>query len=232
MSATAINVSSGKECFPTYTLTPSENGPASFAISLTRRKSPTEATRNFPGKRFTVVVVCICLCTHKEITLTVLVVKCVVTIVIIIVRGQAFFSWIIYCFSMGGHALSEGLTERKKLAEYCRIKQAVIERFEAHSQGTVRVNSIVEMPGKQDFGDLDLLYIRESGVTSGMVKVLIQSIFAPTEIVTCGQVTSFDFEKFQIDMIECNEMNFDMSHFCLSYGDRGMILGQMARWQV
>lgn len=133
---------------------------------------------------------------------------------------------------MGGHALSEGLTERKKLSDYVRIKQYVMDTLQANSAGILKVSSITEMPGKQEFGDLDLLYIREPGVSFTAVKKLIENAFAPTEIATTAHVTSFDYERFQIDMIECDQNSYEMSNFCLSYGDRGMILGQIARWQV
>ena len=133
---------------------------------------------------------------------------------------------------MGGHALSEGLTERKQLADYVRIKQAVLDKFQEVAHGIIRVCSITEMTGKESFGDLDLLYIRETGISLGDVKELIVKHFTPTEIVTTSHVTSFDFERFQIDMIACDEDTYEMSNFCLSYGDRGMILGQIARWQV
>jgi hypothetical protein len=133
---------------------------------------------------------------------------------------------------MGGHALSEGLTERKQLADYVRIKQMVMDIFQEKAAGVLRVCSITEMPGKQEFGDLDLLYIREKDVSFADVKTLVKSAFTPTEIVTTAHVTSFDYERFQIDMIQCDEDSYEMSNFCLSYGDRGMILGQIARWQV
>ena len=85
------------------------------------------------------------------------------------------------------------------------------------------------MPEKESFGDLDLLYVLAPEKSNQEVYKLIQLLFSPTEIVTNGSVTSFDFMTFQIDMIRCSHTTFAMTHFCLSYGDRGMILGQMAK---
>lgn len=140
---------------------------------------------------------------------------------------------------MGGNALAEGLTERKGVQDYLQIKALVLETLrrsdcgsgQAKGEGEVLavVSEIVEMPEKQSFGDLDLLYVLADGKTREDLYKLIRHHFSPTDMVTHGSVTSFDFMRFQIDMIQCTPDSFAMSHFCLSYGDRGMILGQMAK---
>ena len=150
---------------------------------------------------------------------------------------------------MGGNALPEGLTERKPLAQYLDIKALVLATLKqtdiskstgvnGPSGGNILtdpskvfeiVSEIVEMPEKESFGDLDLLYVPVVGVTASDIDACVQQLFSPTAIVKSGDVTSFDFMKFQIDLIRCTRMTFGMSRFCLSYGDRGMILGQMAK---
>mgnify|MGYP003386254081 CR=1 FL=1 len=145
---------------------------------------------------------------------------------------------------MGGNALTEGLTERKEKEEYLQIKALILatlhngKRIDQESQtegeqGAEKVlaviSEIVEMPGKTSFGDLDLLYVLADGKSTTDVYTLVRHLFAPTEMVSNGGVTSFDFMRFQIDMIQCKPETFPLSQFCLSYGDRGMILGQMAK---
>mmetsp|Transcript_15099 Transcript_15099/g.25041 ORF Transcript_15099/g.25041 Transcript_15099/m.25041 type:complete len:414 (-) Transcript_15099:71-1312(-) len=135
---------------------------------------------------------------------------------------------------MGGNALTNGLTERKQREDYLKIKEIVLNALQDHQRSSNDkildlVTEIVEMPEKESFGDLDLLYVSAPGKTGLDINELITEIFSPTEIVKSGNVTSFDFMKFQIDMIRCTQSTFGMSRFCLSYGDRGMILGQMAK---
>ena len=140
---------------------------------------------------------------------------------------------------MGGNALSEGLTERKQRGEYLRVKEAVLAalkrqlllREDESEEGVVleELSEIVEMPEKQSFGDLDLLYVPRKGQGREEVYSLVRRLFSPTEIVTHGDVTSFDYMTFQIDLIKCTHDTFAMGKFCLSFGDRGMILGQMAK---
>lgn len=130
---------------------------------------------------------------------------------------------------MGGHALSEGLTERKKACDYFSIKNAVLSRIADSCSYVFRVEEIQEMPEKEDFGDLDLLFVLHPGYTYSDFKRSITLTFCPNHVVRSGSITSFDFSKFQIDMIECSPENIGISRFVLSYGDRGMILGQIAR---
>jgi hypothetical protein len=131
---------------------------------------------------------------------------------------------------MGGHALSPGLTERKDLHDYLRIKQLVLDKLLEVNSQIIQIGTVIEVPEKVEFGDLDLIYYRLENISEIDVKSLIQKAFEPNEIFQCGNVTSFDFEHFQIDFIECDESTFELTRFCLSYGDRGMILGQIARW--
>ena len=131
---------------------------------------------------------------------------------------------------MGGNALSEGLTERKPLAEYLEIKRRVLDvlQDEKHKSILDVVTEIVEMPEKESFGDLDVLYVCAKDKSLKDVVELIKNLFCPTELVS-GTVTSFDFQNFQIDLIQSDHETIRMAKFCLSYGDRGMILGQMAK---
>jgi len=138
---------------------------------------------------------------------------------------------------MGGNALADGLTERKPVEQYLEIKSIVLNRISDALDEERRLTScttldtiseIVEMPEKTSFGDLDLLFVCSPGKTREDVIALIVQLFSPTEFAV-GNIISFDFMKFQIDMIECTHENYSMTKFCLSFGDRGMILGQMAK---
>lgn len=132
---------------------------------------------------------------------------------------------------MGGHALSPGLTERKPLQEYLEIKQQVLALLSsAPPPRLLHLDTVPEVPQKKEFGDLDLIFFRLPLVTQSDLNTLLTRLFQPREIAHCGNVISFDFRSFQIDLIEAPEPNLPLTRFCLGYGDRGMILGQIARW--
>eukprot|EP00048_Salpingoeca_helianthica_P004326 m.75830 g.75830 ORF g.75830 m.75830 type:complete len:405 (+) comp13146_c1_seq1:168-1382(+) len=132
---------------------------------------------------------------------------------------------------MGGHALKKVETVRKAAAVYEKIKAHVLEL--ARSAG-FECRTPLEMPGKESYGDLDVLYIKEP---TRDVRAFVSETFKPDEIVCSGDVLSFnitqpadqpDLHHFQIDFIGCNKDEFDSSFFYFSFGDMGGILGRMA----
>ncbi len=123
---------------------------------------------------------------------------------------------------MGGHALKNTITKRIDLDNYQRIKAYIKQSLE--SEGYI-IGEITETPGKDSFGDLDLLWWTES--TSDIHQV-IAKLFKPNEIVSNGGVYSFDFEQFQIDLIKCSSLKqMEFAKFYFSYGDVGGILGRI-----
>jgi hypothetical protein len=132
---------------------------------------------------------------------------------------------------MGGHALKKVATVRKAAAAYERIKAHVVALTEKRG---IRCCVPLEMPNKESFGDLDVLYVKD---TAFDVRQFVSEAFKPDEMVRSGDVLSFnitepadqpDLHNFQIDFIGCSEMDFDASFFYFSYGDMGGILGRMA----
>lgn len=122
---------------------------------------------------------------------------------------------------MGGNALKYAKTERKNPAEYNIIKGKVLELLKSH----VFCEAVIETPEKDSFGDLDIIYISEPAI---VMKDLIKELFKPSEIVINGNVISFDFELFQIDLIKANStIDFESKKFYYGYGDLGCILGKL-----
>jgi hypothetical protein len=62
------------------------------------------------------------------------------------------------------------------------------------------------------------------------MKDLIIKLFNPEEIVINGNVISFSYDKFQIDLIKAPKEKYIMYDFYLSYGDLGSIIGRITNY--
>lgn len=122
---------------------------------------------------------------------------------------------------MGGNALKHVKTERKNVKDYNRIKMYIIEELSKY----IVCKSVIEAPEKDSFGDLDVLYIYDPKFE---INNLIKELFNPIEIVHNGPVTSFDYDNFQIDLIESRSLEeFNSKMFYFAYGDLGCLMGKM-----
>lgn len=120
---------------------------------------------------------------------------------------------------MGGHALKNVKTQRFLPNEYHQIKKEIATIFNNED-----IAFISEVPNKQKFGDLDVLYKANSSLSKNIYNIIKEKV-KPHEIVHNGDVYSFDYKSFQIDFIKC--YNFEMGQFYLSYGDFGGIIGRI-----
>ena len=157
---------------------------------------------------------------------------------------------------MGGNALKTITTTRKSRWVYNRIKAHVLKTLE-DKLGLTGIKWLVphEVPGKTSFGDLDVLITRQNGYD---IREWILLTFKPDELVSNGGVYSFNIpgaisalqidvedeecdpadhaantvpnpaKDFQIDFITTPAEQFAIHHFFLSYGDCGMLIGQIA----
>ena len=119
---------------------------------------------------------------------------------------------------MGGNALKNVKTIRKNPKEYFEIKNQVKNIL--LDKGII-IDFIPELDDKESFGDLDVLWSPVQNPYIIMRDIIIE-VFKPNEIVTNGDVISFDLENFQIDMIKCSTIEF--AKFYFSYGDFGSII--------
>jgi hypothetical protein len=154
---------------------------------------------------------------------------------------------------MGGNALKTVQTIRKSPEDYEKIKAYVLRVLcEKLADKGIQWCVPYEAPGKDSFGDLDVLLTRQSEFD---IREWILATFKPDEIVSNGGVYSFnipgcehelgvasDFmcecqhgqsaftlaRDFQIDFITTSPENFAVHHFFLSWGDCGMLVGQIA----
>lgn len=133
---------------------------------------------------------------------------------------------------MGGKALKNVITTRLTKEKYIRVKNEIVSILAPH----LSLTFLYELPHKEDFGDLDILYISNEQIN---IYNLVVQLFNPKEIVKNGTVLSFSYliEEFddntkniyfQIDLIK--SQNIDMDLFYFSYGDLGAILGRITKY--
>lgn len=134
---------------------------------------------------------------------------------------------------MGGKAIDRVQVGRMGLDVYNQVKQHITNTFAADALN-VTIDFAFDRPGKETFGDLDVLYKLNPGSSFVMIDY-IREKFSPVQIVTNGDVISWSYESssnpglfYQIDMIKCGNLN--MAKFYFSYGDLGNIVGRMTKF--
>ena len=121
---------------------------------------------------------------------------------------------------MGGHALKNTPCIRIDKNTYKNVKTEILSKLPF-------CHEVHEIPEKDDFGDIDLLY-----VTNENIKKIVIDLFHPKEMIQNGPVFSFSFElnkdKFvQIDLIKVHDI--EMASFYYGYGDVPVFLGIMLK---
>jgi hypothetical protein len=130
---------------------------------------------------------------------------------------------------MGGKAIDKVQVGRMDLDVYKQVKQYITNTFASLD---ITINFPFDRPGKETFGDLDVLY-KLNPESSFVMIDYIREKFNPVQIVTNGDVISWSYEFgpnqfYQIDMIKCENLN--MAKFYFSYGDLGNIVGRMSKF--
>lgn len=135
---------------------------------------------------------------------------------------------------MGGQALKNTVTRRYLKDEYFKLwKDIHIKFIEAAWQDgfqDVKFSLIPSYRSKKSFGDMDILVEKKEGKTEKIRKGIIQA-FRPNEIVTNGDVISFDYEELQIDFIFVKPSSFDFALGYFSWNDLGNLIGRIAHFQ-
>jgi len=128
---------------------------------------------------------------------------------------------------MGGNAIKKVPVSRIRKDVYDAILRDLTSIL---SSLNIKFGFPREMPGKESFGDVDVLVETSQGIGQSKTDVihLIEEQFQPEEIVASGPVISFAYAReglyHQVDFILIP--NLLMSHFYFSYGDFGAIVGR------
>lgn len=133
---------------------------------------------------------------------------------------------------MGGNAMNNvGVKVTRKTSDkYFQIKKTITDYMLQHDIKTYYAR---EIPGKVDYGDIDVLYVKKSGFD--MRKFVIEH-FKPIVIETNGGCMSFTIttglieSDFQIDFVGIRECDLESELFYRSYGDMGNIIGRITSY--
>lgn len=127
---------------------------------------------------------------------------------------------------MGGNALKNTVTRRYSAAEYHSLVGEVIRKSNTNID-ICQMDVIPSYKCKDSFGDADILYSTFSGKPISVDQ--IKKIFGPYQIVVNGEVISFDFMQFQIDLIHSPMENYDYALSYFSYNDLGNLIGKLTK---
>ena len=130
---------------------------------------------------------------------------------------------------MGGKAIKTVPITRMNKNIYKQIENDVLNvlrKYYSHA------TTIIPKPEKEDFGDIDILYV---GHDIDIVDI-IKKEFNPIEIAVnglsmCSIAYNIDNMYYQIDFIKCDSVSqYTASEFYYSYGDLGGIIGRMTNY--
>ena len=141
---------------------------------------------------------------------------------------------------MGGNAIKKNgksICGRLNKIDYEKIKSHVIQLL---AQNHIYCEVVMEVPGKESFGDMDIMYIPTNTICD-MKKFLMDklNISEVKHVVTNGYVMSCAFDcapfgieqYFQLDFLNMGTYeHIEMGRFYFSYGDIGSILGRICNY--
>lgn len=128
---------------------------------------------------------------------------------------------------MGGNALKNCETHRLDAEDYIELCMRVCYLLHETFPG----RELAEIPAydnKVDFGDLDIIITSEVVNGIEVTAELITKVFQSKEVVRNGDVFSFEFEGFQVDLILMPSWLFNVSYNYYSFNDLGNLMGRIA----
>jgi len=123
---------------------------------------------------------------------------------------------------MGGNALKSIKPIRLSDKQFFELSDELIPKLKT-LLGT-DIELIKSFKEKADFGDMDLLVLNNGNLPE--IKNTLKSL-NPYEIFCNGNVYSFDYKNFQIDLILTKPENWITSQIYFSYNDLGNLIGKL-----
>ena len=131
---------------------------------------------------------------------------------------------------MGGNALRQFGIETVRLpkADYDTIVSEVVDIIENvldHNGYIRKVKPILAYKNKPDFGDLDVLM--DSDELHPNWIELLKNAFNSKAYYHNGDVVSFEYKNFQVDVIKTPIHEFDAAYHYFAYNDCGNLMGRL-----
>ncbi len=125
---------------------------------------------------------------------------------------------------MGGNCIKG--VKRLPREKYFELEEEVCEIL--NEEMNFEVQEILAYFEKESYGDMDLL-IKSDYLPKDWKKKIIER-FKPTGTYQSGPKSafSFDYKKFQIDLIPTTEEDWNFAANYFSYNDRGNLIGRLA----
>ena len=132
---------------------------------------------------------------------------------------------------MGGNLLKD-ITRRHSAEEYINKANDVVRRLRygvgTSSREVSRIKLIPAYNHKESFGDADIVYATYNNQPLSTEE--LKEFFKTTRVVRNGEVTSFDYEELQVDLIHAEQDYFEYALAYFSYNDLGNFVGKLARY--
>jgi len=125
---------------------------------------------------------------------------------------------------MGGHALKNTFTERKTTSEYKKIFSKISSILKDNLNGDIWLTKCYH--SKETHGDMDILIKIDSYNKNINIKDVIIKNLNPNEIISNNGVISFDYDKFQIDIIPIKSSNWEIAKKWYSYDPISNLVGK------
>ena len=126
---------------------------------------------------------------------------------------------------MGGNALKQVETRRLTKDEYFVMEVKVVGRLR-HDFPNHRVEAVRAYRQKESFGDMDVIF-ESTGLTTNMSDY-VKRVFNSKQVVKNGDVTSFECDGFQVDLIFTPTEEFETSVNYFAWNDLGNLMGRVA----
>lgn len=127
---------------------------------------------------------------------------------------------------MGGSALKTIDTRRLLAAEYHDLVPTVLAEIASVVGRDRSICEIESYRNKPDFGDMDVVVASDD--IAGTYKDDLEKLFRSREVYRNGNVTSFDREGVQIDVIAIPQASFDFARSYFAWNDLGNLMGRVA----
>jgi len=130
---------------------------------------------------------------------------------------------------MGGKALKNTITERKDTSEFIRISNEISKILSNYLDTEIYTTKCYHT--KETHGDLDLLIKLDNKLYNKGINLvnMVNELFKPNEIYKNANCLSFDYDKFQIDLILIPESCWGTAKVYFEYDPTGNLMGKIAR---